>query len=267
MRALLVAELPRTLQAAEGRLEAPVDRAAVVAHNVEERISGDRSVAGIEDRRANEPDRASVRAVRGQAAFGAAGRGRLGLQKSVGLVLAEAELRRRPRHALDKVQLVPAMEDRGPVQAESVLLAGGGQYRLTGRGRRGLVRPAAHRELAPPEVSDDPAARQVVAEVAEYGIGGDHLLGILRDPASVEAVAIAAEPPVVSEGRGGHAGHVKTGRETVAHAAARRGSENAVHALLRRDVSLEGTDDVLQHKAARVDVVVEEVLVEHERDG
>src|SRR5258708_2114956 len=206
MRALLVAEFARALQAAEGCLEARIDRAAVTAHHVEERILSDRPVARIEDGRANEPDRASVRAVRGQVAFGAAGRGSLGLQKGVGLVLAKAKLRRSPGHALDKVELIPAMEDRSPVQAESVLLAGGGQYRWTGRGRRGLVRPAAHRELGPPEVGDDPAAGQVVAEVAEYGIGGDHLRGIPRDSASVEAVAIAAESPVVSETRGGDDG-------------------------------------------------------------
>src|SRR5712691_12777195 len=150
-------------------------------------------------------------------------------------MLAEAELRRGPGHTLDKVELVPGMEDRRSVQAESILLAGGSQYRLTGRGRRGLVRPPAHREFGPPEVGHDPTAGQVVAEVAEPRRGGFGRAGIAR--ASVDGVAIAADPPIVPEIRSGDAGHVKAGGETIAHGAARRGSENAVLPLRRRDVS------------------------------
>src|SRR5713226_6934738 len=159
------------------------------------------------------------------------------------------------------------MEDRRSVQAESVLLAGGGQYRLAGRGRRGLVRPPAHREFGPPEVGHDPTAGQVVAEVAESGRGGRRFAGIAR--ASVNGVAIAADPPIVPESRGGHAGHRKAGRETVAHGAAWRGSQNAVYALRWGDVSLQDTEDVLQGKTTGVEGVgpgEEEVLVQHEGD-
>src|SRR5712691_10982441 len=267
MRALLVAEFPGALQAAEVCLEARIDRAAVLAHHVEERILRDRPVARIEDGRANEPHRSSVLAPNVLLAFVAAGCGRLGLQKSVGLTLAEAELRRGPGHALDKVELVPGMEDRRPVQAESVLLAGGSHYRLAGRGRRGLVRAPAHREFGPPEVGHDPTAGQVVAEVAEPRRGGCGRAGIAR--ASVNGVAIAADSPIVPEIRGGDAGHGKAGCETIAHGAARRWSQNAVHPLRRCDVSLEDTEYVLQGKTTGVDAAgagEEEVLVQHEGD-
>src|SRR5258708_14094849 len=171
MRALLVAEFPGALQEAEVCLEGWVDRAAVLADHVEERILSDRPVARIEDGRANEPDRSSVLAPHILVAFRSAGCGRLGLQKLRGLGLAEAELRRGPGHALDEVEFVPGMENRRSIQAESVLRAGGGHYRLAGRGRRGLVRPPAHREFGPPEVGHDPTAGQVIAEVGEWGAG------------------------------------------------------------------------------------------------
>src|SRR5262249_11910381 len=155
-----------------------------------------------------------------------------------------------------------SMEDWRSIQAEAVLMAGGGHYRLTSRSRRGLVRPPAHRKFGPPKVGDDPTARQVVAEVAER-CGGT--IG-----ASVNGVAIAAEPPIVPEGRGGHARHRKAGREPIAHGTARRRRKNAVHLLRRRDVCLEVTDDTLQRKTAGVDGILaceEEVLAKHEGDS
>src|SRR5262249_57498027 len=125
----------------------------------------------------------------------------------------------------------------GSVRAESVLVPKRGEHLTT---LRSLARskPGVHE----PEVSDDPHAQNVVAEITERR-------------ASVNGAPIRGEPPILPEPGSRDACYVKTvilhGR--VAHGPAGCGLEGAVRQnLFERGVGLEVAHNIFQLDAACV---------------
>src|SRR5712664_903381 len=149
-------EVSRSLQAIEVIGEGRIQRGAGWLEDlINERIHGNGPVSRIEDGRTDEPNRSSVGAIGTLVAFIRACRaGRLRTQEA-GNGIGSNLL------ALQEVKLVASLDDRRPVQADTVDRSQGRQH-LAALGS--LVR--SETRVREPEVGDDPHAQQVVAEVA-----------------------------------------------------------------------------------------------------
>src|SRR5262249_39308510 len=148
-------------------------------------------------------------------------------------------------YALDEMELVTRTDDGRAVQGRAVLGRRGCKDLLTVRGWCDAG-SSADGKLGVPEVRDDPHPQQVVAEVPEravVGRAGDFPERIVV-VAAVDRVAVARNPPVLSERGRGDAGHREAWRLSIAHGAARLRCEGSVHELRRADVGLEVADDV-----------------------
>src|SRR5262249_51754918 len=154
-------EVSKFLQAVEVDVETIVERRAVPADRIEERVGRNGAVSRILDDGADEPHGPPVRTTGIQVSFFPARRAQRRRSPR-----AEAKLRGSPRHALYEMELVTRMDDGRSVQGRSVLGGCGREDLLTIRGRCDAGSPADGK-FGVPEVGDDPHAQQVVAEVPE----------------------------------------------------------------------------------------------------
>src|SRR5712692_963107 len=242
-------EVSRSLQAIEVIGEGRIQRGAGWLEDlINEGIHGNGPIPRIEDGRADKPNRPSIGAAHILIAFSRARRtGRLRTQKPGNRIGSNL-------FALQEVKLVGRLDDRRPVQADSVDGAQGREH-LTALGS--LV--WSKTSVRVPEVGDDPHAQQVVAEIAEWAAWATGT--------AVNGVAIARKPPILPQVRGGDVrndvtariggiAHVKAGRGASAHFAARGGSESAVRQnLLDPGVSLEAADEGFRGEAAGIQAV------------
>src|SRR5258706_15438370 len=164
-------EVSLRLEAPEVGVERRIERGEVRFLNlIQERVRGDRSVAWIQDGRADDPDGSSIGTIDSLLPFGAA---------PVGFEV--------------DVQLIGRLDDRRSVQAKSIL---GPQPRKYGpafvAGMGGIDRE--------PEVGDDPHPQDVVAEIPERAVmclrsGAKGIIAV----AAVDGVAIGGESPILPE--------------------------------------------------------------------
>src|SRR2546425_634829 len=193
-------EVSRSLQAIEVIGEGRIQRGAGWLEDlINERIHGNGTVPRIEDGGTNEPHRSSIRAAHILLAFRRAWR-------AGGTRTRETWNGIGPNlGTLQEVKLVGGLNDRGSIQAGPVDRSQGRQH-LT-------ACCVCLRRIHEPEVSDDPHAQQVVAEVTERAARAAR--------AGVNGVPIARKPPILPEVRSGHVGKDVTTRiRSIAHAKA-----------------------------------------------